>query len=107
MTFLRSLARRIATVAALLFGVALAAVFAALALASALAIGAAMWLANRFGLRTVRPDRGAAGPRGGEVIDVEMREIAPDAQEAASNADADEATTARTRPQSDEGPRGP
>lgn len=107
MTFLRSLARRIATVAALLFGVALAAVFAALALASALAIGAAMWLANRFGLRTVRPERGPAAPRGGEVIDVEMREIAPDARGAAPDTDTGPASTARPEPQADEEARRP
>jgi len=69
-----ALLRRVAAVAALVFGVLLAALFAALALAAALAIGAAAWLAHRFGLRATRPPPAA---RGQDVIDVEMREVEP------------------------------
>ena len=75
MAALRAIARRVLAVAALVAGVLLAALFAALTLAGALAIGAALWLANRFGLRATRPQRGAATPRESDVIDVEMREL--------------------------------
>ena len=79
--FLRTLLRRIVAVAALLFGALLAAIFAALTLAAALAIGSALWLANRFGMRAARREpKGPEAPRGHDVIDVEMREIAPDNQ---------------------------
>jgi hypothetical protein len=75
MAYLRTVARRVLAIAALVAGMLLAALFAALTLAAALAIGAALWLANRFGLRATRPQRGAAAPRETEIIDVEMREV--------------------------------
>jgi type IV secretory pathway TrbD component len=75
--FLRTLVRRVATLAAVLFGALLAALFAALALAAGLALGAAVWLASRFGMRAVRPASSSA-QRDREVIDVQMREVAPD-----------------------------
>ncbi|HLS57867.1 MAG TPA: hypothetical protein VK052_17495 [Zeimonas sp.] len=106
-SFVRKLLHRAATVAALVFGALLAALFAALALAAALAIGAALWLANRFGMRAMRPDRRPGAPRETDVIDVEMREVESDAQGVAPNTDAGQETSARPRPQSDEGPRGP
>ena len=73
---LRTLLRRLAALAALIVGALLAALFAALTLTAALAIGAALWLAGRFGLRATRRAPGPAAP-GADVIDVEMREIAP------------------------------
>lgn len=75
---LRTLLRRIAAVAALAFGVLLAALVATLTLAAALAIGAALWLGNRFGMRVGRGPARGPEPRGDRVIDVEMREIDPD-----------------------------
>jgi hypothetical protein len=73
--FLRTLARRIAAVATIVVGVLLAAVFAALALMATLAMGAAVWLASRFGLRASRRPHAEPGRAGADVIDVEMREI--------------------------------
>jgi hypothetical protein len=78
--FLRTLARRVAAVAAIVAGVLLAAVFAALALAATLTMGAAVWLASRFGLRVSRRPHASAGRTDRDVIDVEMREIEPDGQ---------------------------
>ena len=87
---LRRLLRRLAALAALIVGALLAALFAALMLAAALAIGAALWLAGRFGLRATRRAPGPAAPRGADasdVIDVEMREIAPGDEQPAARSE--------------------
>lgn len=78
--FLRTLARRVAAVAAIVAGVLLAAVFAVLALAATLTMGVVVWLASRFGLHASRRPHASAGRTDRDVIDVEMREVEPGEQ---------------------------
>ncbi len=79
MRWLRGLLRSLLTIAALVFGALMAALVTVLTLATGLVIGAALWLAARFGLRgPPSPGRPAPGSDR-DVIDVEMREVGPGA----------------------------
>ncbi len=86
MKYLISLLRRLAALLALALGLLVAASFALLMLVAATSIAIALWLATRLGMRRVPGGRAGAGaPRGSpQVIDVEMREIDPDAAEVAA-----------------------
>src|SRR5690606_17943078 len=77
METLTTLLRRASALVALVTGLVLAALVAAFAFAFTLTLGAALWLAARFGARRLARDaqRQPGGPTA--VIDVEMREIHP------------------------------